>query len=201
MNSLLPLFTDQLGCPFTVRRLLLEADLEKVLSILDGLHGNSDNKEGYRKVYRTLLAKPPTPPGYPIVFEKGFFSESSEDGPYVDIHFWNPHYEAPPKDLEPHYGGGPLPAGHYDAEQDKYQQTFSMSFCSWSQIIDASLWAKDESVFQIVPFLEEAAAQILWEITFYSFSEEKGQQFFEKLREEILEYRKEKNVDKTEGKE
>lgn len=49
------------GSPFTVRQILVCSDLDKMLSVLGQMHGNSDNTEGYRKVYQTLLAKPPAP--------------------------------------------------------------------------------------------------------------------------------------------
>lgn len=119
---------------------------------------------------------------------------------YIDLHFWNPNFVEPPAGLEPWYDSSkPPPTGHYNASDDKYHQTFSMSFCKWDQVIDASVWIDDEKVRKLVPTLEYAAAQILWELTFYSFEEGKTQELWENILGEVETFRLEAKEEKKKG--
>lgn len=185
------------GSPLTTRELLTAmascGSTDKVLNILDEMHGNSDCRETYRGVIATLLAKPPSPPRYPVLFQ--FVEE--EEGQYIDLSFLNTAYEEPPKDLKPYYcgEGEAPPAGHYDLTRDVYQQTFSMSFCKWDEVIDASLWIDSERVRELVPTLEKAAAFLLWELTFFSFSEEETQKKWAEILGAKNEFLAEKGLD------
>jgi len=83
---------------------------------------------------------------------------------YPDVCFLNPTYVAPRKNLKP-WGGKNPPKGHYNCNLRKHSETYAMGFTPWSKIIDTPV--VNEGGFSN----EQLLAEILWELTFYGWTE------------------------------
>jgi len=92
---------------------------------------------------------------------KDFFDKHK----YADVCFLNPKYIAPPKGLKP-WGGKNPPAGHYNVNNNKYSRIFAMGWTPWSKIIDTPV-INDAGYSP-----ERLLAEILWELTYYGWTEE-----------------------------
>ena len=177
------MITTPLG--YTFRQLLEHVDRKTLLDVLD-VRCDPKNRPGYERVIDELLTKPSTPPYfsllvsyYPETVRWAGNPEEFTDEECVHVHLLNPRYEPPPEDLKPYYGeqGQPIPAGHYDATQDKYFETFGFGPTKWIDIIDADVVLENpDGVHKMLPSLTHIAAEILWELTFMGFSEERQQE-------------------------
>jgi hypothetical protein len=186
----------------TLRDLLDQCDeFDVVEALIQKDPKTTGTGEGYRDVMAELLALPPAAPRYPILLQ--VYQKSTPDAAYVDVGFWNPAYEPPPEGLVPEYGlrGGAPSAGHYDGEADKHQQHFGMGLSPWSEIIDATVYASDlEAVTRLCPTLAHVLAEILWEITFYGYSDEAITEVADGLKATMDEYFLTKDPDLDPGK-
>jgi hypothetical protein len=178
----------------TLRDLLQQCD---ELDVIDALIAKdpktTGDGEGYRDVMATLLAIPPTPPVHPIRLSVYQENDDQTHGEYVDVALLNQHYVPPPTDLQPEWGrrGQPPSAGHYDAEAHVYQPVFGIGLTPWPEIIDSTLYA-DSADFadlsRLCPTLAHVLAEILWEITFYGYSDAKRQEVVDSLKAAMDEY-------------
>jgi hypothetical protein len=123
----------------------------------------------YTKVIDELLSKPKTKP-YKLTWLVQESKDPFDNKPYADVCFLNPDYVEPPKGAKP-WGArnkkDKVPAGHYNCNDDKYNKTFGAGFESWSKVIDTPII--NEAGYP----LEKLVAEMLWEITFYGWTEEK----------------------------
>jgi hypothetical protein len=85
---------------------------------------------------------------------------------YPEVVFLNTNYVAPAKGLKP-WGGKRPPPGHYNCNSDKHNKYFAAGWVPWSKMIDTEIM--HEGKFS----LERMVAEILWEITFYGWTEKK----------------------------
>lgn len=83
---------------------------------------------------------------------------------FVEVLFLNPDYVAPVKGLKP-WGGKNPPKGHYNCNLDKHNEFFGAGWTPWSKMIDTEIM--HDTKFS----LEKVVAEILWEITFYGWTE------------------------------
>jgi hypothetical protein len=76
-------------------------------------------------------------------------------------------------------GGENAPEGHYNCNDDKYSEVFSYSFTPWSLIIDTPI--DNQSGLSD----NHALAEILWELTFFGWTEESRQKKADELGNEL----------------
>jgi hypothetical protein len=61
--------------------------------------------------------------------------------------------------------GKKVPKGYYNCNADKHSKTFACGFTPWSKLIDTPIIIESKKT------LEECLAALLWELTFYGWSE------------------------------
>ena len=122
-------------------------------------------REAYDKVIVELINKPRAK-AYSMHWLLKESIDPFDKKPYADVCFLNPKYVAPPKGTKP-WGGKNAPKGHYNCNLNKYNRTFAAGWTPWSKIIDTPI--VNEANYP----LEKVVAEILWEMTFYGWTEEK----------------------------
>jgi hypothetical protein len=105
------------------------------------------------------------------------------DESYYHVDFLNPKYEEPPQNYKP-WGGTNPPDGHYNVNLNKYNKFFAIMGSNRNQLIDAPVIV-DQSVIDTNITNEQIVAEILWEITFYGFSEKKTEKFLNNLKKRV----------------
>lgn len=128
-------------------------------------------EKSYSKVITELLSKPSTKPDkMPICVRMGidFFDKTD----FVDVCFKNPKYVAPKRGLKP-WGcrkGQKPPKGHYNVNSDKHNKYYAFGWTPWSKIIDTPIVVEGKA--KKLP-VSAVLGEILWEMTFYGWTEEK----------------------------
>lgn len=180
----------------TLRELLTKVNLEEVYRLIN----KKDNSyiaecdrpsmeitvKSYSAVVKELLSKPSVPEyEMPMVLQKT--KDPFNKSEYVEALFLNLKYEAPTKGLKPWFGDGikKSPKGHYDANDNKHNYRFAMGFMPWSKIIDTTVINKTEYSLEII------TAELLWELTFYGWSEKKSTTSIKELEKRFKEVNKE----------
>ena len=162
----------------TLRELLMSVDLNEVYRLIN----KEDSKnvaacdrpsikktvDSYTDVVNELLSKPKV-----CAYKMDWVVKESLDifdkVMYADVSFLNKKYIAPAKGLKPWGGekGKKIPRGHYNCNDNKYNQYFACGFTPWSKIIDTPV------INEAGYTLERVVAEILWEMTFYGWTEKK----------------------------
>lgn len=167
----------------TLRETLQSVNLEEVYRLINEKDQDyiaecdrpsmEETRNSYSKVVEELLSKPSVPPADKIQWlvheEKDWY-----DGHiYINVCFLNLNYEAPAEGLKPWGGDGetPVPEGCFDCNADKHNEKFAVGFSSWSETIDTPV------IIKVACSLEKAVAELLWELTFYGWSEAKQAEF------------------------
>lgn len=177
----------------TLRQLLSSAHLPAVFSFINKKDGGMEPKKNaptleqtghaYKLVIAELLSKPRT-----SRYSMSILVKLSEDWfdkhKYPDVCFLNPDYVAPRKGLKP-WGGKNPPKGHYNCNLKKHSQTYAMGFTSWSKIIDTPVI--NEGGFSN----DQLVAEILWELTFYGWTEKKSNAKVKALTKTLVKAKKE----------
>lgn len=138
-------------------------------------------KNSYSSVVTELISKPKTRSyTLPLCVRicKDFFDKTE----FVEVCFWNPKYVAPKKGLKP-WGGKP-PKGYYNCNLSKHNKYFSLAWVPWSKLIDTPIFVEGKAtklpLFAIL-------GEILWELTFYGWTEKnqkiKGDEIKAKIEE------------------
>ena len=156
----------------TLRQLLKAVDLDKVFFLIN----KKDCKDlarrptmeqttsSYRAVVYELLEKPKARKYHmPILVRES--EDWYDKHKYADVCFLNPKYVAPPKGYKPWGGNKNMPAKHYNCNLNKHNKTFAMGFTPWSKLIDTPI------VNEAGYANESVLAEILWELTFYGWTE------------------------------
>lgn len=161
----------------TLRELLQSVDRSTVYKVINNKDNDCRRKSerrvplsttvrSYSHVIDELLSKPKTKT-YKMSWLADEFVDSYDNMKYVDICFLNGQYVSPKIGLKP-YGckrGKNPPKGYYNCNLDKYSKTFAVGFAPWSKVIDTP-------VVNLTNYPNERiAAEILWEITFYGWTE------------------------------
>lgn len=140
----------------------------------------------YSRVVKELLSKPRVK-----AYEMPWLIKESVDPfdgqKYADVCFLNTKYVAPKPGLKPWGGcvGKKVPKGYYDCNADKHNRTFASGFVPWSKLIDTPII--NEARFS----LEKLLAEILWELTFYGWTEEKAKESTNEIKKSLLQAKKE----------
>jgi hypothetical protein len=90
-------------------------------------------------------------------FEIEVYLDTSDDPAFVHVHYINKKFEG-------------IPDEEYDINDDRYQKYFAMGFTPWNELLSLDVTVR-ECMKHLTP--EEICAELLWEITFYGFTEEK----------------------------
>jgi len=162
----------------TLRESLMAADLDKVFILINKKDSNNyaacdrpsmeQTVGSYTKVVQELLSKPRVRAyKYPWLVQESL--DPFNHKKYADVCYLNPSYVEPAEGLKPWGGskGKKVPKGYYDANNSKCSRTFGVGFTPWSKIIDTPII--NEANYS----LERVVAEILWEMTFYGWTEEK----------------------------
>lgn len=168
----------------TLREALQAVDAQEVFKYIhDVKDGDVASLEkvanAYLRVIEELLSKPPTKDyGFPICVRNE--QNYGEDITYVSVVHLNPGFVEPPEGLKP-WGGdsGPVPDGYYDCNDTQYSKYLAFGFTPWSGIIDTQIINETE-----LP-LTAVVAEILWELTFYGWSEKQQQENVSKMLESV----------------
>jgi hypothetical protein len=184
----------------TLRTALMMINLDKVYKLIN----KKDNKyignnetiplestiNSYSTVVKELLSKPKTKScGMPWCVKEEI--DSYDKKKFLNVYLRNPKYINPPKGLSP-WGGKNPPKGCYNVNLDKYSPTFSAGFTSWSKLIDNSIDIEECSVT-----LERVVAEILWELTFYGWTEKSINTFKKKILGDVKKIKKQINLKKS----
>lgn len=140
----------------------------------------------YSGVVTELLSLPSHKPyKYPwcIQYQKDWYDKRK----YINVCLYNPTYVKPDPSLKPHgrIKKEKVPTGHYDCNADKHNKFFAVGFTSWNNIIDS------EIIISIKISLEKAIAELLWELTFYGWTNKKVKENIKKLEYSLEESLKE----------
>ena len=180
----------------TLREALTSVDLDKVFRIINekdqGYIAECDRptlettRNAYSSVVKELLSKPTAPP-YKMPWCIREQTDWYDGHKYTDVCFRNPSYVAPDEKLKPWGGDGktPIPEGRYDCNAEIHNEFFACGFTTWSEVIDT------EIVNEIGCSLETAIAELLWELTFYGWTEEKQAEFVKEISDRLDEVKDE----------
>jgi len=144
----------------------------------------------YSKLIDELKSKPKSKSyKFPIVVKKTCQMIEKKD--FIEVCLLNLKYVKPAKGLKP-WGGRNCPEGYYNCNANKYNQYFAVGCSNWSDIIDTKIIVK-------VKGLEwwKVLGEILWELTFYGFTEESHEKFITKLEKSLLESKRNKGKSYT----
>jgi hypothetical protein len=123
----------------------------------------------YSRVVKELMSKPKVK-----AYSMPIFVRSSIDPvdkkPFIDVCLLNPRYVIPPKGAKPWGGkrGQKMPKGKYNINLSKYNRFYSIMGIRWSKLIDTQV--QNEAGCSN----EQCVANILWELTFDGWTEEKA---------------------------
>lgn len=183
----------------TLRELFVKCDLMKVYTLLHSKHidSNPDSSkanyslngciDAYKNVIIQMMLKPVKKAQMPLHVSYENDSFGDENGMmYYHVCFLNPKYEAPPKGAKP-WGGSNHPDGYYNVNLKKYNQYFAVVGNDWTQLVNADVVVAESATNAANEVL---VAEILWEITFYGFSEKKADQFFKNLNKSLKKEKK-----------
>ncbi len=137
-------------------------------------------REAYTKVIAELLSKPETVAAdmpWVIREETDWFDGHK----YISVGFVNPNYVKPAEGLVAWGGDGktPVPDGMYDCNDDKYNQYFAAGFSPWSETIDTPIINENNYPLNVM------VAEMLWEITFYGWTEKKQEEFVAEIKNRL----------------
>lgn len=172
----------------TLREALMASDLDKVYAAINKRDSDisatrdrpslKQTVHAYAGVVKELLCKQRVRAYYMPWLVKE--SVDILDGhKYADVCYLNPKYVKPPKGLKPWggYGKNPkIPKGYYNCNDNKHSQTFAVGWTPWSKVIDTQII--NEAGFPV----ERLVAEILWEMTFYGWTEDRADQSVKQLK-------------------
>lgn len=170
----------------TLREALTKVEPEKVYKLINKKDSRNIAKcdrptldqtiSQYTPVLKELLGKPKTKAySMPLVVQE---CTSYDKEKYIDVCLLNPKYVAPAKGLKP-WGGKNPPKGHYNVNLNKHSHYFAMGGIAWSKLIDTPI------INEAKCSLEQMVAEILWEFTFYGWTEKKANKKMEDIKERI----------------
>lgn len=187
----------------TLREALMAVDLEKVYKHINKKDRGMEPKknaptleqttEAYTRVVKELLSKPRV-----RKYSMSILVQESVDWfdkhKYADVCLLNHRYVAPPKGAKP-WGGNKFPkkGKYYNCNLSKHNRTFAFGWTPWSKIIDTPI--VNEAGYE----LSKQVAEILWEMTFYGWTEQtanaRGDEIKGKIKEAMKEIKEGKCVE------
>ena len=142
------------------------------------------NLEGYKHVIDALLAKSTSDPKLSLVlsmctdeqYDDKTFKPTGTLIHYVSVSFYNSRVEKLPEN-----------APFEEGNKEQYHKFMGFGFSPWKDFVDADI-VIDPSVVEHLgaeTFLEKIAAEILWEQTFYGYSEDDTKEFVDMLKQRV----------------
>lgn len=133
-------------------------------------------ERNYRPVIDILLALPKTKAySMPILvhYSEDWFDKSK----YISVCLLNKKFVEPKKGLIAWSGAGrkKAPKGYYNYNLVKHNQFFALSFMPWKVLIDTPIVNRTKLE------MDEVVAEILWEFTYYGFSQKEQDNLKEKI--------------------
>lgn len=180
----------------TLRELIMMADLDSVYAIIHKKDSSNAAEcdrptleqvvNNYGRVVKELLGKPKVK-AYPMPFVVQNAVDPFDKTPYIDMYLRNRRYVEPPKGKEPwgNVHGKKLPKGKYNCNLSKYNMRYSIMGIRWSKLIDTSI-ENNAGCSN-----EQMLANILWELTFDGWTEERAAKNMAIIEERIKESAKE----------
>jgi len=149
-------------------------------------------ENSYNSVIDELLELPNSEPNkFPLIvsmvkddllLEPGEIAEE-----YVDVSMVNLEYVEPPTGAKPWGGdaGEVAPEGCYNCNEEKYNKYFGFGLTPWGEIIDNPIINETNlNDYEIL-------AEILWELTFYGWTQKEQESFRDMLDERLEEAKQE----------
>lgn len=144
-----------------VYKLIYKKDLQNVAAC--DRHTLEECNASYERVVKELLSKPKTK-AYTMPWLVRTSTDPFTKKKYVEVCFLNPKYVAPAKGLKP-WGGKNPPKGCYNINLNKHNRIFASGFTPWRKVIDTPI------VIEAKCSITKAVAEILWEMTFYGWTD------------------------------
>ena len=115
-----------------------------------------------------------------------FIKDENDFEEYLECHFINKKFEGhPQKDLKFWGGNGDdkndCPEGHYNVNYNGYQEYFGMGMTDWDKLLDLNVVIRDNVPEDMTP--EKIVGEIMWELTFNGFTQEKMVEFRDDLQQ------------------
>ena len=180
----------------TLRELLKEARVDEVFKLINKKDSKNaaacdrptldKTKSSYAKVIAELMGLPKAKAykmSWVVKNSVDFFDKTK----YVEVCFLNHDYVEPKKGLKP-WGcskGETPPKGYYNVNEDNSNKYFAAGMTSWNKIIDTPII--NEGNFSP----ERLASEVLWEITFYGWSNVQVKDSVKELQSRLKKGRKE----------
>jgi hypothetical protein len=177
----------------TLREILQKANLDMICIHIHAKESSSAAscdkshldviRNNYSAVIKELLSLPKSKPQKMpwVVIKRKDILDKTE---YADVCFLNLNYEKPKKGLKP-WGGKNPPKGYYNCNLNKHSKYFAVGYVPWTKIIDLPI------INEIKWSINLIAAEILWELTFYGWTEESAKVKQNEIERRILEAKKE----------
>lgn len=169
----------------TLRELIASCNLKDVYIKLHEKHIIANGKSvfedcmaAYRDVIIKLMMKPlkKVSNSIHVSYIKDTWPDENPEM-YHHVCLLNNKYEEPPQGKNPWYANNP-PIGYYNANLNKYTKFYALMGMDWISLINANV-VVEESAYDTKN--EILLAEILWEISFYGFTEKKVEEFVKKL--------------------
>lgn len=160
----------------TFRDYLLSANKAKVLELLLVKHDKTGEDEGLKQQYASVIQSLLDITKGDGVGMPWYLSvvECDNEAPYINVAQINKGYAEPTAGLEPWgcIGDELPPEGYYNANDSKYSKFFGVGFSPWAELIDLEVELEPSKLLgTMLPDSEHIAMELLWELTFYGFSE------------------------------
>jgi len=186
----------------TLRELFVSCNLMSVYTILyhkhtafmHALQKDSPSFEEYTTVFKNVIVQMMLKPikksksAMPLYVSYQINTIEGNDESYYFVSFLNLKYVEPPKDCKP-WGGSNHPEGYYNCNLNKYNKFFAVVGNNWTQLVNSTVIV-DQSALDANITNEQLVAEILWEITFYGYSEKKSDQVLKNINKRVTEVKK-----------
>lgn len=181
----------------TLRELIVSCNLNEVYTRLNDKHNVLSTQGGksysliactqaYREVIVQMMMKPirKVSTSIHVSYAEDSFGENRDM--YYHVSLLNLKYQEPPSGTLPWHGSNP-PEGYYNANLQKYNQFFALLGSDWTSLINSNV-VVDQSADNANN--EVLLAEILWEISFFGFTEKKTNQFIKNLEKSVKKVKK-----------
>jgi hypothetical protein len=153
--------------------------------------------EGVRSVIKYLLTLPVVDTKWKVLVWDSVVMSGEE---YMDVSLLNPDYvcDYPDDGLKP-WGGDDIeendcPDGYYNVNWNGYQYHFGLGATPWAEISFAPICITKKAYELLDRDLCKIAAEIIYELTFYGYDEQKNKEFWDEMGERFDEIKSEKAV-------
>jgi len=184
----------------SLRELITKVNLKTVSEIINDFYTISESDKEktflfYSRFRDDLLSRKvnDTKEKTPVVIE--FCSKEEEihgDRDWFSVLCKNPNFIENPKDNLRAWGGkneekNDCPEGCYNVNWDGYQEFYCISGIDLQDDLDCPVYFLNDITLEKLKTEEEVVAHILWEFTFYGFTEKSVNEFWDETKRRIEE--------------